>query len=111
MNTTSSMEIGAALADLVSLAEKDAVTLPAMLEALKALVAKSTTPVVNVAAPNVNVAAPNVNVAAPAVNVTAQAGQTIVKLVEPTKKKVSLKVHYNDSGRIDTMDVVTVAEG
>lgn len=109
---TANLELATALADLVALTEANALTFTELVAAIKQLASvevKDT--VVNVAAPNVSVAAPNVNVAAPAVSVTAQAGPTIVQLVEPTKKKVSLKVHYNDSGRIETMDVITVSEG
>ena len=109
---TANLELSTALADLVALSEANAITFKDLVVALKQLVvAEGKETVVHVAAPNVSVAAPNVNVAAPAVNVTAQAGPTIVQLVEPTKKKVSLKVHYNDSGRIESMDVTTVSEG
>ncbi|CAB4124900.1 hypothetical protein UFOVP61_45 [uncultured Caudovirales phage] len=110
MTNETNLETAAALADLVSLAEQNAVTLPQMLDALKALVSKNTAPVVNVAPPTVNVAAPNVNVAAPAVSVNAQAGPTIVQLLESKSKKVRLKVQYNDSGRIESMDVETLTE-
>ena len=110
MTDTTNLEMGAALADLVSLAEKNAVTFPQLVEAIKALANKEQQTTVNVEAPTVNVAAPNVNVAAPAVNVTAQPGPTIVHVIDAKSKKVSLKVHYNDSGRIDSMDVLTVTE-
>jgi phage baseplate assembly protein gpV len=109
---TANLELATALADLVALSETNAITFKDLVVALKQLVsAEGKETIVHVAAPNVTVAAPNVSVAAPAVSVTAQAGPTIVQLVEPTKKKVSLKVHYNDSGRIETMDVITVSEG
>lgn len=110
MSDLNALEMGAALADLVALAEKNAVTFPEIVEQLKALTAKEHQTVVNVAAPAVNVAAPAVSVAAPQVNVTAQAGETIVQLIEAKSKKVRLKVNRNASGFIESLDVETVTE-
>jgi len=108
-----STEIAAALADVVMLLEKNSgdkasivAALTAQTDALRALALReSPAPVVN-SAPTVNVTAP----AQPPINVTAKAGETIVQMIEAKSRKVRINVKYNDSGRIDFMDVETVTE-
>jgi len=116
MSDKNLLEIGAALADLAALAEKNAAAQPVLMqmlssqvETLRTLVSQERlVPVVNVApaTPNVSVqAAP-----APVVNVNAQAGETIVHVLEAKSKKVRLTVNRNASGFIESLDVETITE-
>lgn len=98
------LEMGAALADLVSLAEKNAVTFNELVAALKALGdgKENKETIVNVAAPNVSVAAPNVTI-----ECQPQAAP-VVHLMEPASKTTRITVNRNPSGFIESLDVEVV---
>jgi hypothetical protein len=109
MTDTTLLEIRTALAEMLSMAERNERMVEKVLD--KACAEKEE-PVVNVAAPNVNVAAPTVNVAAPAVQVVAQSSAPIIHVMESDakKKKVKLTVNRNASGFIESMEIETLTE-
>lgn len=96
------LELNAALADLVALSEKNAITFPAMVAAIKAL--SMAAPVVHVAAPVVHVAAPVVHVAA------ADTPPPVVHVVEPVARTTRLTVNRNPSGFIESLDITVLTE-
>jgi phage baseplate assembly protein gpV len=111
MTDTTLLEIRTALAEMLSMAERNERMVEKVLD--RACEEKEElAPVVNVAAPNVNVAAPTVNVAAPAVQVVAQSSAPIIHVMESDakKKKVKLTVNRNASGFIESMEIETLTE-